>query len=452
MNKAIYMLYIFILILCSLVRINLIQNILIILSSFILLIILNIKFKIKDSKFKLVSSVIVIINIALIYFNYYTSIRLRFSDGLVYGVVGDSKYLDTWNYYYESKHLADLWMNGQFVDWIKGNVLKGEAFYGYYNFFVIWNAALRILFGDNLILLIIIKYQFSIGGIYLLYKISNEFLTSKYSRLAVVLMNFFPGFLLVNISLMRDNLVYLFILYVSYLVIINKNMDKKNWLIWFKILISIAIITYMRVYIGIMLAISLLIYYIMGKLNLKRLIAVSFILILSILVVGGVTYKLGYGFLGKDLILNADSLERWNPEKISSPIKFIFWSIYYIFFGGKLIGSFHTYIGNVLNLMTPIFISIFILPTFLVIFTKKNDKKTNHFILFSFIFSILSGGIVFFIFTGIVPRLYICWIWANIIIFCCLLKNIMEMSSRVRSLLLVQYIFYVVIILLYIVN
>ncbi len=103
-------------------------------------------------------------------------------------------------------------------------------------------------------------------------------------------------------------------------------------------------------------------------------------------------------FLGKDLILNADSLERWNPEKISSPIKFIFWSIYYIFFGGKLIGSFHTYIGNVLNLMTPIFISIFILPTFLIIFTKKNNKKVNYFILFGFIFSILSGGIVFFYF------------------------------------------------------
>ncbi|WP_168190161.1 glycosyltransferase family 39 protein [Caloramator sp. E03] len=407
------------------------------------------KLKIEDIKFYLLTIFIIIFNLSLIYIAYCNAKKLGFSDGLLYGQVGNNLYYDSYGYYYQSKIVSDLWKNRNFISYFTGGIEKKYIDRGIYNYFILWNSLLNILFGNDLNSLIIIKYQFSIISNLFLYKISNEFLQPKYSRIVVLLMNLYPGFIYINIDLMRDNIILFLILFASYLVIVNNNQDNKNneFKIWKLFIFLIGIITYIRIYIGILLGLTLIIYYLYDKLSLKKIIQLIILIIAIIFIVGKITEFMGYGFLAVNILSNKENIElgRWQPYKANSPIKLILWSLYFVFTGGRANIS-NIYINSlfeILNTISPIFIIIFIMPTFLI-FLFKNKKQNKKIILFSFLYSSASAIVVFYYFTGIIPRLYICWLWTQLIIFGMVLENITKLSKNIKLICKIEYIIFII--------
>lgn len=450
-KKFLICIYIILMILSMFLRINIIQDLLLIISCFFINKFMMNKFEIEDNKFYIISNLIIIINIILIFVSYYNAVHLGFQDGLLYGQVGNGLYYDTYDYYYQSKTVSDLWMNGNMVSYLTGGINKNLVEVGIYNYFIVWNAILRVLFGNNLNALIIIKYQLSIISIILLYKISIQFLKPKYARMAVILMNMYPGYILVNIQLMRDNIILFFILAASYMMIMKKSKEQGKNKFWIMFIATICIITYLRIYIGIILGVSLLVYYLYDKMNFKRFILTIFLMILVVLVVGKITELRGYGFLASKILNNQEAIEsiRWNSSKVDSPFKLVINSIFQILTGGRPnisnmnLSSFI----EILNTISPLFISAFILPTILILVLKTKEYE-NKFILFSFFFSVISGTMIFYIFTGIIPRLYICWLWSQIIILGILIEKASKLRKELKLVGFVEYISYIALLIL----
>ncbi|MBS6501046.1 MAG: hypothetical protein KH415_05330 [Clostridium sp.] len=452
-NKNLLSIYSILLVAAIILRSDLIQNIIGIILNCVLILILINKFKIDDKRFKVLSYLILLLNIILIYWGYFSSIKLGFDDGLITGKIGEFVYNDTSNYYYGSEGMIYIWKN-EFINWISGNSSKTAYFYGFYNFFVIWNAILRIIFGDSLNFMILIKLQFSIASIFFLYKISLRILNLKYSRLSVLIMNIFPGYLLVNMSLLRDNLMLFLILYATYIIIEYECSLTRKLLI--KFILIIAVLTYMRVYIGIALSIALVVYFYWGKIksykDIKGLKKIILSLGIIILIVGFICLKMGYGFLGIDLIMNAGSeLPRFDESKLETPFKFVFWLFYHLFFGGRGNFDFSGYIGNFMNSTSNIFIIAIALPSLIAIFLKKNSVNFNYYryVVMTLVLSLLTSGIVVFTFSSIIPRLYIAWFWSQIIVFLGLMQNL-EGYNKLYKWFKILYSIYIVICVLFI--
>lgn len=444
-NKVLIYFYILILLLCVVFRNNLFQNVAMITLSVTLVLILINKFEITDKKFKIICFGIVALNIILIYWGNYESIKLGFSDGLVQGQIGEYIYNDTYNYYYGSEGMLYLWKN-DFFTWIKGDSSKSAYFYGFYNFYVIWNAIIRVFFGSNLNIMIFLKFQFSIVSIFLMYKVAKKILSDKYSRGVVIVANIFPGYLLVNISLMRDSLIAFLVLLATYILVMYEECLDKKKIIY--LLVTIILLSYMRIYIGITLALGLGVYFYFNKINfrecenIKKLI--GFFLIIF-LIVGFVAYFMGYGFLGYDLIFNASTeLPRFNADRVTSIGSIVFWTLYHSFLGGRVFFDYSGYIGNFLNSISNVFIMSIASLNLFVIFLKRDkvNVRTFKFILFTFIFSLATAGIVVFTFSSIVPRLYIAWFWAQVIVFFSIFQYLEE-NCKFHKKIIYIYILYV---------
>lgn len=446
--KAYLYIYFLLVILCMFIRISSIQNILLIIACMALNLVTYYKLNINNKKFKYVSLFIICINIALIYVKYFNTIKIGFFDGLPLGSIGNGVYNDSYGYYYQSITLADLWMNGGFIAWITSNIPKFYVDRGIYNYFIVYNSIIRVLFGKDLITWMLIKYQSSIISISLMYCLSKNFVKEKYALVAILLFNFYPGYLIVNTDLMRDNIIVLFIILTFYLAIKNKNNAKKAWI---GIILLLCIVTYLRVYIGLIMGISLYVYYFFYKFNLKRIVLNSLFFVIAITIIGKVMQLWGYGFLGLNL-LQSGAIEstQWNSQAINTPIKLIIRSLYLTFIGGRSsLNNCSAYILEIYNAISPIFVAIIVFPTFyLLLFFKRFSAEQKRFITFSFIFVIFSGIIVTYGFSSIVPRLYICWIWCQCILFAMILNDLSEIKKELRILLKFQYIVYIMYIII----
>lgn len=379
------------------------------------------KLDLRSNRYKYISSLIITITIMLIYYKYYNSISIGFLDGLPYGEVGGNLYYDSYGYYHQSIQLGDLWLNGGFKDWIFGNIPKYYVERGIYNYLVVFNSAIRVLFGKDLNTWMLIKYQFSIMSIALMYKISIKFVKEKYALISLILFNLYPGYLLVNTDLLRDNIISFFIILTSY--ILMKSNKKPEWT---KIALLLSVVTYLRVYMGIILAVSLFIYLSIDRLKLKKIVSYLIVLIILILILGKVMENFGYGFLALKLLKSGEIyMMQWNNESVNTPIKLFIRSVYFVCTGGKPIFDNNYYILELYNNISPIFILIISLPTiFMFPLIRILSKEERKFYIFSFIYSVLAGSIITYGFSSIIPRLYICWLWTQCISFCMLISKL----------------------------
>ncbi len=445
-NSQLYIVYFIMLTLAIVIRIPILQYIILIICCYILNFIIYHRFNIKDKKFYYIVFLIIAVNIFLIFFNYYQAVKLGFSDGLLHGDVGDFFYSDTWQYYYESKELLNIWNNGGFILWLTGNLSKGNG-YGYYHFFNIWNSFVEILIGDDLNSLIIFKFQFSILSTYILYNISIEFLKFKYARVAVILMSFFPGYLLVNTQLMRDNIIYFLVLLVSYKVIKNKYSmlkTKKSSLV--TIILLIILITYIRFYIGIIIGISIAFYKLLGNIKIKQIVIFLICSVLFIYAFGKISEVLGWGFMGMSLIQSGDlSGSQWLADRVSTPSKLVFYSFYNIFTGGRAPIKQMTYytILDFFNIISPLFIAMLVLPTVFMIPILIKKEKVKYFFILSICISMGMGIITTYGFTMIISRLYINWIWSQIILFLYIIQYYSMKNREIKNFMLLIYLIYI---------
>lgn len=435
-NIAIYIYVTLLVSTCFFINSN-IQLIFLVIASFFAIISMYLAFGFNDKILIFISFLIVFLNLILIKFSYDSAINLGFNNGIIRGNIGSYTYFDISNYYLESSYLAEIWNLGQFKSWLSGEINSIYGYYGLYNFFVVLVACLKVIFGENINVLIILKLQLSIISIFLLYGICRQFLNRRNSSIAVLIFNLFPGYLLVNISLMRDNIITFFVLLSFYIFLKNYENFKKNIII--SLLFLLGIITYMKVYTGVMVLILFLSFYciqknIIRKLNLKKIILVLISLILVLIVLGKVIEQMGYGFLGSDLVLNSNKyLNRFDSSKVETLPRLIFWSIYNMFLVGKTTIEYKGYIGNLLNSISNIFTSIISIISIMgfLICNKIGYEKYKSIYWSGMIYSFISCFIITFIFSSIIPRLYINWIWIQIIL---LLKLFEYKCSKVELL------------------
>ena len=150
----------------------------------------------------------------LIYFN---NLNKGYEYGILYGDILKSHFCDEYKYFVDSDILLNHLKNGEFTNWLHGTLptyefidISGHPSYGNYNIFVILLTLLKAIGINSTLNLILFKLVFYIPTSLMLYKLSRRFLSEKASMLSLVLFSAFPGYLLTNTLLMRDNIIVFF--------------------------------------------------------------------------------------------------------------------------------------------------------------------------------------------------------------------------------------------------
>ncbi|MFE7740276.1 hypothetical protein ACFUX8_26590, partial [Bacillus cereus] len=191
------------------------QNITIIFSLLVLNILVYRRLKLNKPIICLLGIMLTIIFVIIVYIQYYNAINLGFSDGNLFGKIGENYYADTKNYYDESQQLVQILFSQNFKYWLTGD-FPHFGFYGPYNAYNILNAVLISIFGPNLLTLILLKLKVSILGYYVLYKIVIKYLNDKWAIFSIMLYELYPANLLVVSTLSRDNINSFLVILVCY--------------------------------------------------------------------------------------------------------------------------------------------------------------------------------------------------------------------------------------------
>ena len=218
---------------------------------FLLLINHYIYIKYKYSKMLYIISIIfIIINFIFIHLIYYNNLLLGYENGIVFGDKLRLLATDEYKYYMESEHLfhhlkysggMDAYLRGDFATY---PFKVDNKPYGIYNEFVFILGVLKYFGVTKLVDLIGIKLIFTVINTYLIYSIARKFLNEKRSYIAVIIVNLAPAYMLINVTLLRDNIILTFILGVV-LLILKRDWNKVN--ISWGVFLVIGLITF-RVY------------------------------------------------------------------------------------------------------------------------------------------------------------------------------------------------------------
>lgn len=203
-----------------------------------------------DKKLCFISIIFIIINFIFIYFIYYNNLSLGYEEGIVFGDKLGLLATDEYKYYMESEHLFHhLKYSGGIGSYLRGEFATypfkvDNKPYGIYNEFVAILGFLKYFGITKVVDLILVKLIFTVINIYLVYSIARKFLSSKKAYFAVTLVNLAPAYVLVNATLVRDNIILTFILGLI-LLILKKEWNKQN--ISWAIFLSIGLVIF-RVY------------------------------------------------------------------------------------------------------------------------------------------------------------------------------------------------------------
>lgn len=185
------------------------------------------KFK-YDKKLYFISLIFIIINWAFIYLIYHNNLSLGFENGIVFGDKLGLLATDEYKYFMESEHLVYNLKNfGGFEAYFNGDLVTypfkvDNKPYGIYNHFVFILSILKYLGIKELVDLLTLKLIFTVFNTYLVYSISRKFLNEKFALLATIIFNMAPAYILINATLVRDNIIITCILMIILLIIKNQ--------------------------------------------------------------------------------------------------------------------------------------------------------------------------------------------------------------------------------------
>ena len=374
--------------------------------------------KYKYSKTLYVISIIfIIVNFIFIHLIYYNNLLLGYENGIVFGDKLGLLATDEYKYYMESEHLLHhLKYSGGIDAYLRGD-FETYPFkvdnkpYGIYNEFVIVLGLLKYFGVTKLVDLIGIKLIFTVINTYLIYSIARKFLNEKSSYIAVIIANLAPAYILVNATLLRDNIILTFILGLIVLII-KREWNKVN--IAWGIFLAIGLVIF-RVYTLVAIIISII--FTIGKSDkLINKLDISFI----------VLYILGFIILDKFKISIPQieylqfNLHEYFGTGISGFIIFLYNTVKSIFVRGLFLNAIPTisiyvmmtFLGAVYYM---VLIPIFIYKVIIVLLIKREISKVwlcKFTIYFTFI-----NGIVLMLKDVMIPtRLSIMWYTFYIII------------------------------------
>ncbi len=358
-------------------------------------------------KFLFVVYFIIGIYLAFIFLNDFNAKSLGFKEGIFYGKVDKkNKYYDSYNYYKDVIKLKTNIKTKGIINYILLKYKK-DGYYGPYNIFVVLLTLISFIVGSNVIHLLIVKLIFTIFSIYFFVKISNLYLSEKNTIICMLLFYLFPENIYVNSLLMRDNIILFLVLFSYYLAFFKINLLK----FFFIPLITISFV--LRPY-AIVLWLPILYFNLKDlKRNNKNLINLSIFLIILLFI----------PFIWQNINQLAIADNSWAGSYIyrTKGILLFLFSLYYFLWSHNIsyINYSFNVIPDILTFSSTLLIHIFLfcIPWFYYIVYKKNYfekfKHLNLFLLSSFAYIFLYTSI----FGGVIPRIYLPYLWANVIIF-----------------------------------
>lgn len=364
--------------------------------------------------------------VLLAYFQYNNAVALGYYDGMLYGAVGDKhEYYDISEYYYESKQLADLVVTNAGRDlWLSGS-LPNDGTYGPYNAFNVLNTIMMLLFGDDVMTLVLLKMNFSVVAIYLLYGIASRFLSPAFALYSVLAYNLYPGYLLGVTNLLRDNIIAALIIALAYMVITawtspaKLSLARKSTTI-----ILCGMLCYFRNYAVAILVGTAAIYYYFISNRWQKLTILTGLVFISI-----VGFVLGNEIQnGLAELFQEDGPHLWESSA-PSPMRMLLRVVYFMFLGQPGKGE-DFYLGSVtewLNFSGFIYLHFFLFMSlvglYYLISGRFNKGEKTAIFIFGYIMPFLFLLLITYIFGWPIPRLYSMWLWITCIVVMMFLES-----------------------------
>ncbi|MBP2627456.1 MAG: hypothetical protein H6Q68_2167 [Firmicutes bacterium] len=361
------------------------------------------------------------------YFQYINAVALGYCDGMLYGAVGvKHEYYDLSEYYYESKQLADLVVTNAGRDlWMSGS-LSNDGTYGPYNAFNVLNTIMMLLYGDNVITLVLLKMNFSVVAIYLLYGIANRFLSPAFAFYSVLAYNLYPGYLVGVTNLLRDNIIATLIIGLAY--IITAAWDPPGKLSLVRKIITIilcGILLYFRNYAFGILVVTAAIYYYSNSYRWQKLTILIGLVSISIL---GFTLGNEIQYVLAELY-QEDGPHLWESSAPSS-VRMLLRVVYFMFLGqpGKGEDFYLWSVTEWLNFSGFVYLHFFLLMSlvglYYLISGRLNKGEKTAILVFGYIMPFLFLLLITYIFGWPIPRLYSMWLWITCIVVMIFLESV----------------------------
>lgn len=393
----------------------------------ILLLLLNFYLYKRNYMNKQLFSIITIFLVIYISFSmliYFNNLTKGYEYGILYGDILNSHFCDEYKYFVDSDILLNHLKSGEFINWVQGTLptyefidISGHPSYGNYNIFVILLTILKAIGINSTLNLILFKLVFYIPTALMLYKLSKRFLSEKASMLSVILFSAFPGYLLTNTLLMRDNIIVFLVIAILY-SLFNKKVNIKV------LIPSLVLLLFFRSYLVLVFAAAVFITY----KNTDKLISLKDILFLVLsLVVIYIFTNFNFGlnhsnvfFSFYQIIALQENFASFYGTGIFSIIKLLISTCIQLVFVPlytNFITSGYIYLAifSISNIFKIVF-SLLFGARFLTLIFEKPKKEIIHLMKFTFYFTLFTSLIVMAKDGYIITRITLIWMPLFIII------------------------------------
>ena len=393
----------------------------------ILLLLLNFYLYKRNYMNKQLFSIITIFLVIYISFSmliYFNNLNKGYEYGILYGDILNSHFCDEYKYFVDSDILLNHLKSGEFINWVQGTLptyefidISGHPSYGNYNIFVILLTILKAIGINSTLNLILFKLVFYIPTALMLYKLSKRFLSEKASMLSVILFSAFPGYLLTNTLLMRDNIIVFLVIAILY-SLFNKKVNIKV------LIPSLVLLLFFRSYLVLVFAAAVFITY----KNTDKLISLKDILFLVLsLVVIYIFTNFNFGlnhsnvfFSFYQIIALQENFASFYGTGIFSIVKLLISTCIQIVFVPlytNFITSGYIYLAifSISNIFKIVF-SLLFGARFLTLIFEKPKKEIIHLMKFTFYFTLFTSLIVMAKDGYIITRITLIWMPLFIII------------------------------------
>lgn len=370
-----------------------------------------------DKKIYIISLVFIIINFICIILIYYNNLSLGYNEGIVIGDKLGLLATDEYKYFVESDHLKyNLIQYGGFSAYFNGELVTypfkiDNKPYGIYNHFVFILGVLKYFGVSNLIDLLTIKLIFSIFNTYLIYSIARRFLSNKMATIVVIMFNLAPAYILVNATLLRDNIILTIILTII-LLILKHEWNIRNSILLILMIVSLAIF---RVYTLAAIIVTIIFTFKKSNKVISKL-DISFIIlfILGIFLFDKISTNIG------EIDYLQYNFHEYFGAGISGMVRLLVQTIKNIFVRGLFFNALPTKsIYVILTVAGAIYymalVPLFIYKVIIILFIDKNENKV-WLCKFTIYFTLFNGLILMLKDVMIPTRLCIMWYLLHIII------------------------------------
>lgn len=363
----------------------------------------------------IISNIFLIVYFMLSILIYYNNLSNGFEHGIIFGDILENHFCDEYRYYMDSNILLNHFKNGDFFTWISGNLPdyeyidpNGHPGFGNYNIFVIIITFFKLLGITNTLSLITIKLAIYIPTSIFIYKIAKMYLSDTLSLLAVIIFSILPGYALINSLLMRDSIIILLTLILTYYVL------QKRYNVFVIIPIAILLLFFRSYMLPIIIITAAFCYN-----NLKSLLSKNDLLYLLIIVLLIIFFS-KFNFNTDQMRMLQERFADMFGNSIFSSVIVCIYTVIHIFYDPLLInfltsGVLYLQLFSLGNIIANIS-SILFIPSYFYSILKYKDEKIIYLLKFTFYYSFITGILVLSKDGYIINRIALQWLPLYIII------------------------------------